>query len=257
MMDDCEKRLAKVPLLSEEEKNRAVAMILDTALIQKSGIWQELCRTMDAVGLRTLFFGVGDCFFLAGLVFCVCLFPAMAMLANMVRVVPCLFLFSPAFYALAHLLTMWKEYQTRTLEWKQTWRISFRSVMALRMLVLGAVSVVGSVLVCAVLWSLSRQAVSFVWMLAVAFSALFLYGGGSLLCQRLWGMRAVAAVPFVWVLACLVPVFWEAASAWLMRIPAYVFLAVAAAGAGFYLAQIYCFVAAGRENGNMRICRNI
>lgn len=232
----------EAPILSEEEKNKAVAMILDTALIQKGGIWQELRRTMNAVGLQMLFFGAGDCIFLAGLVLCVCLFPAAAVLANMVRIAPCLFLVSPAFYALAQLLTMWKDYQTRMLGWKQTWRISFRVVMALQMLVLGAASVVGGVLVCAVLWSLSGQAVSFVWLLAVAFSALFLYGGSSLLCQRLWGVRAAAAVPFVWVVSGLVLVFWEPASVWLMQIPAFVFLVVAGAGAGFYFVQMYYFI---------------
>ena len=229
----------EVPLPSEEEKNRAVMWIIDTAMPQKSGVWQELYQTVNAVGVRTLFFGVGDCFFLAVLVSCVCLFPAATMMVKMVRMVPSLFLFSPAFYALAQLLTMWKEYQTRTLEWKQTWRISFRTVMALRMLLLGAISVVGSILTCAVLWSLLRKVVSFVWMLSVAFSALFLYGGGSLFCQRLWGMRVVVMVPFVWIVVSLVPLFWEPASIWLMQMPVYVFLLVAVAGGGFYFVQMY------------------
>lgn len=252
-MGDWEKFSLEVPMPSGEEKDRAVAMILDTAVLQQGGIWEELRRTMRMVGLRTLFFGVGDCFFLAVLALCVCLFPAAAVLANMVRMAPCLFLFSPAFYALANLLVMWKECQTRTLEWKQTWRIPFRVVMALRMLVLGAVSVVASVLACAVLWQLSRQAVSLVWMLAVAFSALFLYGGISLLCQRLWGLRAALAVPAVWAVVSLVPVLWEPASVWLMRIPAYVFLAVAAAGAGFYAAQIYYFVTDKKRDWRIRV----
>ena len=236
-----------VLLPSEEEKNRAVMWILDTAMPQKNSVWQELYQTANAVGVRNLFFGVGDCFFLAFLavlVLCVCLFPAAAVMGKMVRITPFLFLLSPAFYALAHLLTMWKEYQTRTLEWKQTWRISFRTVMALRMLVLGAVSVVGSILICAVLWSLSRQMVSFVWMLSVAFSALFLYGGSSLFCQRQWGIRAVAMVPFAWIVVSLVPVFWEPASIWLMQIPVYVFLLAAVMGGGFYLMQMYYFVTA-------------
>ncbi len=233
-----------VSLPSEEEKNRSVMWILDTAMPQKNSVWQELYQTANAVGVRTLFFGVGDCFFLTVLVLCVCLFPAAAMMVKMVRMAPCLFLLSPAFYALAHFLTMWKEYQTRTLEWKQTWRISFRTVMALRMLVLGAISVVGSILICAVLWSLSKQMVSFVWMLSVAFSALFLYGGSSLFCQRLWGMRAVVMVPFVWILVSLVPVLWEPASIWLMQIPVYVFLLVAVAGGGLYFVQMYYFVTA-------------
>ncbi|MDE7271573.1 MAG: hypothetical protein K2N95_00695 [Lachnospiraceae bacterium] len=228
-------------LPSEEEKNRAVMRIIDTAMPRKNSIWRELYQTANAVGLRTLFCGVGDCFFLAVLVLCVCLFPAALMVRTM-HLTSWLFLVSPAFYALAHFLTTWKEYQSRTLEWKQTWRISFQTIMALRMLVLGAVSVVGSILICAVLWSLSRQAVSFVWMLSVAFSALFLYGGSSLLCQRLWGMRAVMPVPFVWIVLSLVPVVWEPASVWLMQIPVCVFLVIAAAGGGFYLAQMYYFV---------------
>lgn len=239
--------MIEIPLPSVEEKNRAIMWILDTAMPQKNSVWQELYQTANAVGVRTLFFGVGDCFFLAllaVLVLCVCLFPAVTVMVKMVRMAPCLFVLSPAFYALAHFLTMWKEYQTRTLEWKQTWRILFRTIMALRMLVLGAISVVGSVLICAVLWSLSRQMVSFVWMLSVAFSALFLYGGSSLFCQRLWGMRAVVMVPFVWILVSLVPVFWEPASIWLMQIPVYVFLLVAMVGGGFYFVQMYYFVTA-------------
>lgn len=255
-MNDREIFPVEVPLLTEDEKKRAVAMILDTAMpaiLPKSAIWQELCRTAGMVGLRTLFFGVGDCFFLAALVMCVCLFPAAAVMAGMARAASCLFLISPAFYALSHLLTLWKEYQTRTLEWKWTWRISFRTILALRMLVLGAVSVVGSILVCAVLWSLERQEVSFVWMLSVAFSALFLYGSLSLLGQRLWGMRAVLPVPLAWVMVSLVPVFWEPAAVWLMQIPAYAFLAAAAAGAGFYLIQMYYFVAAGISGLDRRL----
>lgn len=234
-----EKYEAWIQMPSEEEKNRAVMRILDTAVPQGNGIWQELYRTVDAVGLRTLFSGVGDCFFLAVLVLCVCLFPAAAVLVRMSRVASCLFLVSPAFYAIAHSLTMWKEYQMRTLEWKQTWRISFRTVMALRMLVFGAVSVAGSILLCVFAWVLSRQMVSFVWMLSVAFSALFLYGGSSLFCQRMWGIRSALLLPPAWVLVSLAPVVWEPASVWLMRIPAFVFLLLAAAGGGFYFMQIY------------------
>lgn len=236
----------KIQMLSEEEKDRAVSMILDAAMPQRSSIWRDLYRTANAVGLRTLFFGVGDCFFLAVLVLGVCLFPAAAVMVNTVRIAPCLFLLSPAFYALAHLLTMWKEYQTRTFEWRQTWRISFRTIMALRMLVLGAASVVGSILICAVLWSLSGQMVSFLWMLSVAFSALFLYGGSSLLCQRLWGMRTALLVPSAWILVSMVPVLWEPASIWLMQVPVCVFLLIAAVGGAFYLSQIY-YLAAAKE----------
>lgn len=111
----------KIQMLSEEEKDRAVSMILDVAMPQRSNIWRDLYRTANAVGLRTF-------------------------------------------------------------EWRQTWRISFRTIMALRMLVLGAVS--------------------------VAFFALFLYGGSSLLCQRLWGMRAALLVPSAWILVNMVPLLW-------------------------------------------------
>ena len=135
-MDD---RWNEIPMPTEAEKNAAVARILDAGLPARPGLRHTLTETLQAVGLRTLFFGEADCLFLSVLFLLLCLLPAAAAAARQGPVGPVLFLLSPALYAALHLLTAWKETQSGTLEWRQACRISLRTMTALRMLVFGTV----------------------------------------------------------------------------------------------------------------------
>ena len=78
-MDD---RWNEIPMPTEAEKNAAVARILDAGLPARPGLRHTLTETLQAVGLRTLFFGEADCLFLSVLFLLLCLLPAAAAAAR-------------------------------------------------------------------------------------------------------------------------------------------------------------------------------
>lgn len=237
-MDD---RWNEIPMPTAAEKDDAVARILDAGLPPRPGFWHDLAETMRAVGLQTLFFGAADCLFLSALVLVLCLLPAAAAAARQGPVGPVLFLLSPALYAALYLLTAWKEGQSGTLEWRQTCRISLRTITALRMLVFGSVSVLVCVPANLLLWHLAEGIVSLSWMVALSVSSLCLYGVLSLYCLRLRGMAGLLAAPVAWTALGIVPLLWERAARWLNGVPTVLFCLLTAAALALYVSELRRF----------------
>ena len=237
-MDD---RWNEIPMPTAAEKDAAVARILDAGLPPRPGFWHALAETMKTVGLQALFFGAADCLFLSALVLVLCLLPAAATAARQGPVGPVLFLLSPALYAALHLLTAWKEGQSGTLEWRQTCRISLRTITALRMLVFGSVSVLVCVPVSLVLWCLAEGDISLSWMVALSVSSLCLYGVLSLYCLRLRGIAGLLAAPVVWTALGIVPLLWERAARWLNGVPTVLFCLLTAAALVLYVSELRRF----------------
>lgn len=237
-MDD---RWNEIPMPTPEEKDAAVARILDTGLPARPGSWHALVETLKTVGLPTLFFGAADCLFLSALFLVLCLLPAAAAAARQGPLGPVLFLLSPALYAALHLLTAWKEAQSGTLEWRQTCRISLRSMTALRMLVFGSVSVLVCVPANLLLWRLAEGSVSLSWMVALSVSGLCLYGALSLYCLRLKGAVGLLTAPVVWVALGIVPLLWERAARWLNGVPTVLFCLLTAAALILYVSELRRF----------------
>lgn len=77
-----DERWNEIPMPTEAEKDAAVAQILDAGLPVRTGLWHTLTQTLQAVGLRTLFFGEADCLFLSALCLLLCLLPAAAAAAR-------------------------------------------------------------------------------------------------------------------------------------------------------------------------------
>lgn len=237
-MDD---RWNEIPMPTAAEKDAAVARILNAGLPPRPGFWHALAETMKTVGLQALFFGAADCLFLSALVLVLCLLPAAVTAARQGPVGPVLFLLSPALYAALHLLTAWKEGQSGTLEWRQTCRISLRTITALRMLVFGSVSVLVCVPVSLVLWCLAEGDISLSWMVALSVSSLCLYGVLSLYCLRLRGIAGLLTAPVVWTALGIVPLLWERAARWLNGVPTVLFCMLTAAALALYVSELRRF----------------
>lgn len=126
--------------------------------------------------------------FLAVLFALICVVPTSLAATEQGPVVPMLFLLSPVLYAALHLLTWWKETLSGTLEWKQTCRLSFGMMTALRMLVFGGAATLLCVPQCFLMWFVIGRKISFLFMLSVSFSSLFLYAALALALRKSrWG----------------------------------------------------------------------
>ena len=141
------------PLPTEGEKSRLIAAAVEAALPPRASAPARLSRTLHALGLPMLFFGMADCLFLAVAATLACLAPVGYVAAHEGQLAPLLFLFSPFLYAALTLLSLWKERMDGTWEWRRSCRLPFRAVAALRMLVFGAASAAASVAANLWLWA--------------------------------------------------------------------------------------------------------
>ena len=232
--------------LTPAERERAIARILDAGALPRRSLLAELRTVYAALDLRMLFFGVGECLFLA-LVAAVLLFIPMAAAVPYENMASLLFLFSPVLYALLTLFTAWKEQSCGVLDWRQTCRVSLRETAALRMLVFGGISVLTLVPANAVLWALSPVQVSFGWMLGVSLSSLFLYGALSLMFQQLRRRAGWLMAPVVWTLAGLILLSVPQAGAALLQVPAVVFFLLAGGWLAVYLLELRRFCLISRK----------
>lgn len=221
-----------IPMPTEEERCRAVRAAVDAGLPRPA---EQLLRE---VPLSALFFGVGDCLFLAVLITGVCFVPLAVAVYQRASLAPVLFLLSPLLYASLQALTMWKEYMTGALEWKQTCRIPFRVLTTLRMLVFGGASLAVCVPANVLLWELSLHRAALPWMLGLSFSSLFLYAALSLSCRRFRRRRAMLAAPGLWLALGIALFRWEEGTAVLLRVPALVFFLLALAGLALFLLEL-------------------
>lgn len=231
------------PMPAHWEREAAITAILDQGLAPRPGLWAVLRPALDA---RVLFFGVADCIFLSILAAALLLIPLLAAVLQTGSVAPMLFLASPALYALLLGLTTWKEAQSGLLEWKETCRLSLRTVTALRMAVFGGGSVLVWVPVNLWLWKAMGGELPLSWMLGVSLSSLFLYGLLSLACLERRGR--LVAPPVIWAALGGLLLVWDGASAWLMALPGAVFLVLAGGALALYLLELRRFCL-GRRRG--------
>lgn len=231
------------PMPAHWEREAEIAAILDRGLVPRPGLRTVLRSALDA---RVLFFGVADCIFLSILAAALLLIPLLAAVLQTGSVAPMLFLASPALYALLLGLTTWKEAQSGLLEWKETCRLSLRTVTALRMAVFGGGSVLVWVPVNLWLWKAMGGELPLSWMLGVSLSSLFLYGLLSLACLESRGR--LIAPPVIWAALGGLLLVWDGASAWLMALPGAVFLVLAGGALALYLLELRRFCL-GRRRG--------
>lgn len=222
---------------SGEEKDRSIRMILDKGIPRPKRMLPELWELAGRLGIRGLFFGVGDCMFLSfllgGLLWAGC-FTAAAGARGQLSVL--LFLVSPFLYALLHLLGIWKEIMTGTYETMMVCRCSLRQLMVLRMLVFGGAAVILSIGASAGIGWVLDDGPSILNLMGIAFSALFLFAAASAAAEWRWRTPgSYLVVPAFWVLLSLaLLVLGERAETFLRNIPTAVFWIIAACCAVLY-----------------------
>ena len=230
-----------VPMPSKKEREAHIRKILDQGLASARPGWRGL-------PLSALVFGVEDCLFLAVLLGLLPAALGFAPAGSLDHELPgILFLSAPLLYAAAHILTMWKESQCGTLDWKRTCRLSLQTLTALRMGLFGGAAVLVCVPVDLLLWRASGGALSLVRMLGISFSSLFLYAALSLACRRSRRGAVVSAV--LWVMLDALLARWEMRTGFLLEVPTAVFCLLAGAGLLCALSQLYAMLRRPQKGG--------
>lgn len=227
----------QIPMPSQKEKDRQIALILDQGIPAAPRLWETLGETLRTLGWQGLFFGATDCIFLSALVTLLCLVPVWGA-SQQTGVGSVAFLFSPVLYGALSFFTSWKELQSGTLEWLRTCRVSHRAVTALRMLVFGGVAVMVAVPGSVLLWELTGREQPLLWTIAISVSGICLYGLLALYCLRLDGFPGLVAAPAAWAVVAGLPLVWERAAMAIYGIPAAVFCLIAAVAAALYLMEL-------------------
>lgn len=230
-----------IPMPTPMERRAAIRRIAEEGLADTAPSWRSL-------PLSALVFGVEDCLFMAVLLglLPLALLPLPAgLLAEKLSLT--LFLSAPLLYAAAHLLTMWKESQCGTLDWKRTCRLSLQTLTALRMGLFGGAAVLVSVPVDLLLWHFSGRVMPLGRILAVSFSSLFLHAALSLVCRD--GRRGWAVTLALWVLLDVLLTVWEERVHFLMKVPTAIFCLLAGACLAAALYQMYTVLRQPQKGG--------
>ena len=237
----------KIPMPTQEEKEKAIANILTS---YSPSVWRDMVDTFRNLGFKNIFCVICDCIFLSLIILLICLLFIAEITIQNHSISIALFLLSPMLYATLMLLTAWKEIQFKTLELICTFKISIRTIIALRMLCFGG----GTVFVCVpinlIFWHISCYDLSLLWMIALSLSSLFLYGALSLFCQRLRRLIGLLLAPTIWICLGVILLFFERAAIYLERIPIIVFFLIAFAGLVFYLFELRRFYKRQTVGGN-------
>ncbi|MBW3088882.1 hypothetical protein KIH77_09130 [Bifidobacterium sp. 82T24] len=270
----------QIPYPTEAERERSIRHIVAMGVPRRVGLWASLVDVVRSLGVRSLFFGVGDCVFLGLMTAFVAWAPlfaalfgaagasrmragsfadaaasptAMAQMTMMQEralwiahhadvLLVAVFLVSPLLHMAISLLMMLREREVRMLDLLRTCRWSFRQIAAIRMLALGAMSTVMCVAF-GVAVGVAGLRLDAVTVLGVSFSSLFVFALGQLAVERHCAWPASALVmPAIWLV--LGTVLWltrAAVAPWLAQLPPAVCLAVGLASAAVYLASLNAY----------------
>ncbi len=182
------------------EKEAQIHQITARATLQPRHFGSILRSLCSAAGLRGIFFGVWDCMLLAllldGSIWAV-VYEASKNSPQLPGLL--VFLASPVFYALFHLLTVWKEKMTGMYQTLMVCRLSLHQMTVLRLLLSTGAS---ALLLCGVhvpaglyaeeIWPVLRLA-------GISFTALFFYAWMQLIFE--WKCKhqiALGAAPALW-----------------------------------------------------------
>lgn len=191
-----------IPMPSEAEKQNSINYIKEKGIIKKDNLFSAMSRVYRNLGVKNIFFGVGDCLFLAF----ICVITALGISSMMEpEYLNCTVLVTaPLFFAVAHLLTSWKDYMSGTAEQKAVCKYKPSHITAFRLLTFSLISIAFDIPASFILSKLLER--EFLSVLLFSFCSLFLYSlvlTVSLLFIR-WRYIEYA-VPAVWVAVNLIP----------------------------------------------------
>lgn len=202
----------KIPFTKDEQEN-SIHFILKEVNLQPVTFRVFLRTYLQEVGLRYLFWGMGDILFIVGLLL---LGVGMLYIPDLNRLLEngysevyfTVFMASPLCYALLYFFGIWKERLLGTFELKMTLRVSLKELFILRMLAFSGISLVVSVGSNLLIWQLLGQELSLTRLFSLSFSSLFLFANVQLLLEYKIPMRyshwltpmiwAIIGVLFVW-----------------------------------------------------------
>lgn len=234
-----------IPFPTEEEKNDSIQKIVTDGVQPPCSLGSAVMRLIREISVRELFFGVGDCVFLAFLAAALLWSAVFASAGQTEAILPMLMFFaSPFLYALLHLLTVWKEIMAGTYERLMTCRLSLRQMTILRMLVFGGISVLASTLLNAGLWFIlsdeCKGAYTYLRMTGISFSGLFLFAWMELMAEWKWRLPASCTVaPLLWGVLGILSFLWqEHIRTVLFAVPTAVFVMIACTFAVLYFGTL-------------------
>jgi len=166
----------KINIPTPEEKRRSIDFIVNQSPEKSKPFFHEIGNLLRSIGVRGLFFGVGDAAFLA--VTAALIIGAFFIVGIEKAMYSVMFFTSPLTYILLYSLTMWKENLTGTLELHKTLRISTRHITAVRMLFFGGISVAVNGVVSLFAFHHAKKheiTVSFFRLLEISFCSLFIF----------------------------------------------------------------------------------
>lgn len=196
---------------SKEEKEQSINTILELGMEPSKPKKSNVLVLLKKIGIKNLFFGIGDGVFLAFV--CAIVLAMIFMLpvrGNMNIRYMGLFFISPFFYLMLNGVSAWKERQNGTYEIKMACHYTLRELTALRMIFFSVLCIVPDVIVCVGICCYTKEGVELLQLIGISLSALFFYGTVTMAVLRrgvtLYGQ---AAVPVLWSLLCLLPVILE------------------------------------------------
>jgi hypothetical protein len=166
----------KIQMPTPEEKRRSIDFIVSQSPEKSKLFFHEISNLLRSIGVRGLFFGVGDAAFLA--ITAALIIGAFFIVGIEKAMYSVIFFTSPLTYILLYSLTMWKENLTGTLELHKTLRISTRHITAVRMLFFGGGSVAVNGVISLFAYSHANRheiTVSFFRLLEISFCSLFIF----------------------------------------------------------------------------------
>lgn len=184
--------------LSEAEKNKAIAEILDKGLVSPVCRLKTVWNFFRFCSLKWIFFDMGDCIFLGLLI---AFTGWIILLQTDEKFIFCvLFGISPFVYMATYLLTSWKEYQQQMYEMKMVCLYSLYQVIALRMLYFSVLNLILNSAILAIIKEFHIMKIDFWRMLGISFSSIFIYGI-IILSFKFKGKRwlSYTAPPFLWI----------------------------------------------------------
>lgn len=191
-----------IPMPSEAEKKQSISYIKSQGLRKKDNLFSAMADVYRNIGIRNVFFGVGDCMFLAFICVLAAFFVSSLMeprFANSTAIAT-----SPLFFVTAHFLTAWKDYMSGTSEQKAVCKYKPSHITSFRMLTF---SIIG--IICDIPASFAFSEIleaRFVQVLLFSLCSLFLYSLVTTVSLLIFKWRFTEyAVPVVWLFVNLIP----------------------------------------------------
>ncbi len=191
-----------IPMPTEAEKKQSVSYIKKEGLVKKENLFSAVWKIYRSIGIKNIFFGVGDCVYIALMLSAVAFGFTLALDPN--EFICAVSLVSPMFFISAQLLTMWKDSMAGTDELKAVCKYKPSHITAFRMLFFSSVSILLDIP--AALIASKFNAGEFFGILLVSFCSLFVYSLLMVLVMVSFRSRAGEYIlPFAWTFAHIIP----------------------------------------------------